>query len=685
MAVLITPFFLQFSDETGVPYANGTITTYAAGTTTLQATYTDFTQNTAATNPIVLDSAGRCTIWGNGSYKFVLADSLGNVVKTTDNVTTFSVPAASAESFFQSFSGDASTKVFTLSETLGTDPNAVLIFVDAGSGKGYEPQNPTTFTLSGTSLSFASAPASGTNNIYVFAPSLLLGAASNAAAAAATSATNSANSATASAGSATAAAGSATAAAGSATSASNSASTATTEAGTATTQAGNAATSATAAASSATAAAGSATTATTEAGTATTQAGNAATSASASSTSATASAASATTATTQAGISTTQAGNSATSATASATSATNSSNSATASAASAAAAAASAGGFDLRQSCAASATANIVGVYSNGSSGVGATFTYTATGVQTIDGYTPILGDRILLPLQTSGLQNGIYTVTTVGALAVAMVLTRSTDYDTPAEVFLGTATLIDGGSTYIGAMFIMTTATAITIGTTAIAFTQLAVAAPTVTLTGAVTGSGAGSIATTLHNGTLTTALTVNTGTLTLTANAANTSVLTIGAGAVSVSGANTGDQTNISGNAATVTTNANMSGDATSSGSNAVTVVNINGVKQANTAVSVTTNAGTCPITTGLDTFTNTSAATMAITIAVTSAVDGQKKIVRIYDFSAASQTIGWTNTENSTVSVPTASNGSTTLPLIVGFIFNSATSKWRCVASA
>ncbi len=57
------------------------------------------------------------------------------------------------------------------------------------------------------------------------------------------------------------------------------------------------------------------------------------------------------------------------------------------------------------------------------------------------------------------------------------------------------------------------------------------------------------------VSNATLTTALTVNTGTLTLTANAANNSVLTIGAGAVSVSGSNTGDQTSVSGNAGTVT----------------------------------------------------------------------------------------------------------------------------------
>jgi hypothetical protein len=108
-------------------------------------------------------------------------------------------------------------------------------------------------------------------------------------------------------------------------------------------------------------------------------------------------------------------------------------------------------------------------------------------------------------------------------------------------------------------------------------------------------------------------------------------------------------------------------------------------NQINYANNAVTVTANAGTVPITYRLNTFTNSSAATMAITMAVTSAVDGQISIVRIYDFSAATQTIGWTNTENSTVSAPLTSNGSTTLPLTVGFMYNSQTSKWRCVASA
>jgi hypothetical protein len=99
----------------------------------------------------------------------------------------------------------------------------------------------------------------------------------------------------------------------------------------------------------------------------------------------------------------------------------------------------------------------------------------------------------------------------------------------------------------------------------------------------------------------------------------------------------------------------------------------------------VTVTSNAGTVPITYRINNFTNSSAATMTVTLATASAVDGQMSIVRIYDFSAAAQTISWVNTENSTISVPTTSNGSTTLPLTVGFMYNSQTSKWRCIASA
>lgn len=102
-------------------------------------------------------------------------------------------------------------------------------------------------------------------------------------------------------------------------------------------------------------------------------------------------------------------------------------------------------------------------------------------------------------------------------------------------------------------------------------------------------------------------------------------------------------------------------------------------------NNAITASSNAATVPITSSLSSVTNDSAGNMTITMTTTSAVDGQMTIVRIYDFSAVAKTITWVNTENSTVTVPATSNGSTTLPVTIGFQYNSGSSKWRCIASA
>lgn len=205
MAVLSAPPALQFFDSDGNPLAGGFVYTYAAGTTTPKATFTSQAGTTENTNPVVLDAAGRPepngSIWINGSYKFVVEDALGNTISTTDNVTAFTATAEAAEAYFESFSGDGSQTAFTLSTDFGTDEKALMVFVDAGAGKGYEIQAPSAYTLSGTSLTFASAPASGTNNIQVWAPSTQVGAAAasaeaadNSATAAATSETNAATS-----------------------------------------------------------------------------------------------------------------------------------------------------------------------------------------------------------------------------------------------------------------------------------------------------------------------------------------------------------------------------------------------------------------------------------------------------------------------------------------------------------
>lgn len=98
----------------------------------------------------------------------------------------------------------------------------------------------------------------------------------------------------------------------------------------------------------------------------------------------------------------------------------------------------------------------------------------------------------------------------------------------------------------------------------------------------------------------------------------------------------------------------------------------------------ITVTTNAGTVTRVNRTNNFTNSSAAAMTVTMSTTSALDGDLVTVRIYDFSAVAQTITFVNTENSLTTVPVTSNGSTTLPATIGFQYNGATSKWRCVLS-
>lgn len=78
----------QFFDDNGVVAAGFSLYTYEAGTTTDLATYSDVDLAVANTNPIVLDSAGRATIFlQSASYKFVLKDLTGATVWTRDNVT----------------------------------------------------------------------------------------------------------------------------------------------------------------------------------------------------------------------------------------------------------------------------------------------------------------------------------------------------------------------------------------------------------------------------------------------------------------------------------------------------------------------------------------------------------------------------------------------------------------------
>ena len=103
--------------------------------------------------------------------------------------------------------------------------------------------------------------------------------------------------------------------------------------------------------------------------------------------------------------------------------------------------------------------------YDNGTSGVGATLTLS-TGISTLDGYTLVNGDRILVKDETTTAHNGIYIRTS------ATVLTRATDFDTVAEVASGDFLFVTEG-TVNGSNGYVQTETTTAIGTSAILFEQ--------------------------------------------------------------------------------------------------------------------------------------------------------------------------------------------------------------------
>lgn len=78
----------QFFDANGNPLVAGRVYTYAGGTTTPIATYTDQAGGTENTNPIILDSRGMANIWLQPTiaYKFIIKDSNDVTQYTTDNI-----------------------------------------------------------------------------------------------------------------------------------------------------------------------------------------------------------------------------------------------------------------------------------------------------------------------------------------------------------------------------------------------------------------------------------------------------------------------------------------------------------------------------------------------------------------------------------------------------------------------
>lgn len=154
MAVFLSPVggaAAQFFTNSGVILSGGKLYTYAAGTTTPQATFTSSSGNTNHTNPIILDSAGRVPggeIWLSAlPYKFLIKDSNDVLIGTYDNIS--GVGAASYQ--VNNFTGTGSQTVFTLSAT-SLGENFTFVYINGVY------QNKNTYTVSGVTLTFSEAP-----------------------------------------------------------------------------------------------------------------------------------------------------------------------------------------------------------------------------------------------------------------------------------------------------------------------------------------------------------------------------------------------------------------------------------------------------------------------------------------------------------------------------------------------
>ena len=143
----------QFFDNNGVPLAGGLIYTYAAGTTTPQATYTTSAGTIAHANPIVLDSAGRVPggeLWLviGLNYKFVLKTSTATTIATYDNI----YGSGSRVAFLDNFTGTGSQTAFTLTAS-PSDENNSQVYIN-----GVYQQKNTYSLVSGNILTFSTAP-----------------------------------------------------------------------------------------------------------------------------------------------------------------------------------------------------------------------------------------------------------------------------------------------------------------------------------------------------------------------------------------------------------------------------------------------------------------------------------------------------------------------------------------------
>lgn len=153
MASLMPQGKQRYTDNNGNNLAGGKLYTYASGTSTPLATYSDQAGAVPNANPVVLNARGEATIfWGSAPYKVALKDASDVEIWTQDNLQA-SIGAADLASTAANkgaslvgiedsggrFTGDtveeALAEVVTLAQLAATTGSSLVGTIGAGTGK----------------------------------------------------------------------------------------------------------------------------------------------------------------------------------------------------------------------------------------------------------------------------------------------------------------------------------------------------------------------------------------------------------------------------------------------------------------------------------------------------------------------------------------------------------------------
>lgn len=175
--LLNTPKF-QAIDANGNPLSGGLVYTYAQGTTTPKATYSDKNCTTPNANPVVLDSRGEATIYLDGYYKVILKDSAGTTIWTMDNIVGIGYTALTGVTLAD-YGGDLAAAVSAIGATettlyvdtactvVGNLTIPANICLDVKRSGSIDPEAGVTVTINGTVIAAAYAIFGGSGTVAV--------------------------------------------------------------------------------------------------------------------------------------------------------------------------------------------------------------------------------------------------------------------------------------------------------------------------------------------------------------------------------------------------------------------------------------------------------------------------------------------------------------------------------------